>query len=400
VRRASFRPGIVLVVALTLVAGACHSGSHGATATSGSNDTKTSSTAGATTTTIPAALGPAIVLSAQGSELDAYSTERPPATQTVVPSPAADHDGVDVSGQICFDPTSPRQFVAVDRTAAADGQVGWGVFTLSGHALGKLSARETARLVPTFQPSSDAPSPFGCGFLPDGRLLTTDVGNRTGGPSDGQLIEWFPPFDRDTVVSCKVDVTLAGPEGVLVDGDHVLVAESRDGGVAGFVSSTLPTSNRPTGGCAGHDVDGAALAIGVVHSGWLQNAAAARLTRPATIARAGDNTFYVSSPSTGVIAQVDANGRFVRRVLAPPPGALIGRHPFVTGSPVGLGVAPNGTLYYSDSGLVALGSALVAGVRTGTIRRIVFTAGKPQPPEVVSTGLEAPDGIGVWLPSA
>jgi hypothetical protein len=400
VRHARFRHGIVLVAALTFVASACHGGSHGATATSGPNDTRTSGTASAAATTTAAALGPAIILSAQGSELDAYSTEQPFATQTVVPSPAADHDGVDVSGQICFDPTNPRQFVAVDRTAAADGQVGWGVFTLSGHTLGKLSARETARLVPTFQASTDAPSPFGCGFLPDGRLLTTDIGNHSSGPGDGQLVEWFPPFDRDSVVSCKVDVTLAGPEGVLVDGDHVLVAESRDGGVTSFVTSTLPTSNHSTGGCAGHDVDGAALAIGVVHSAWLQDATAAGLTRPAAIVRVRSGEFYVSSPRTGVIAEIDANGRLVRRVLVPPPGAAIGRHPFVTGSPMGLGVAPNGTLYYADSGLVERGTALVAGIRTGTIRRITFANGKPQPPEVVDTGLESPDGIGVWIPSA
>ena len=398
-RRASFRHGIVLVAALTFVASACHGGSRSAAPTSEPNDTKTSATASATTTTTTAAFGPAIVLSAQGSELDAYSTQRPFAMQTVVPSPAADHDGVDVSGQICFDPTNPRQFVAVDRTAAADGQLGWGVFTLSGHTLGKLSARESARLVPTFQPSTDGPSPFGCGFLPDGRLLTTDVGNHSRGPGDGQLIEWFPPFDRDTVVSCKVDVTLAGPEGVLVDGDHVLVAESRDGGVTSFVTSTLPTSNHPTGGCAGHDADGAGLAIGVVHSAWLQNAAAAGLTRPTAIVRARSGAFYVSSPRTGVIAEIDANGRVVRRVLVPPPGAAIGRRPFVTGSPMGLGVAPNGTLYYADSGLVARGSALVAGIRTGTVRRITFSNGKPQPPEVVTTGLESPDGIGIWIPS-
>lgn len=399
-RRAGFRHGIVLVAALMLFASACHDGSRGATATSGPNHTPTSVGSSATTTTTTAALGPAIILSAQGRELDAYSTERPFATQTVVPSPAADRDGVDVSGQICFDPTNPRQFVAVDRTAAADGQLGWGVFTLSGQTLGKLSARETARLVPTFQPSSDAPSPFGCGFLPDGRLLTTDVGNRSSGPGDGQLIEWFPPFDRDTVVSCKVDVALAGPEGVLVDGDHVLVAESRGAGVTSFISSTLPTSNRATGGCAGHDTDGTALAIGVVRSAWLQNAAAARLTRPAAIVRARSGAFYVSSPSTGVIAEVDAAGRLVRRVLSPPSEAATGRHPFATGSPMGLGVAPNGTLYYADTGLVVQGTALVAGIRTGTIRRISFAAGKAQPPEVVDTGLQAPDGIGIWIPSA
>jgi hypothetical protein len=394
VRRAS-----VLVAALALLASACHGGG-GSSAASSAARTPTSAPAIATTTTTPSAAGPAIVFSAQGSELDAYATAQPFATQTVVPSPAADRNGVDVSGQICFDPTNPRQFVAADRTDAADGQVGWGVFTLSGRVVGKLSAHETARLVPTFQPASDVPSPFGCGFLPDGRLLTTDRGNRSSGPADGQLTEWFPPFDHDTVVSCKVDVTLAAPEGLLVDGDHVLVTESRGGGITSFVSSTLPTSNRATGGCPRRDVTGAALAIGVVRTAWLQNAAAAGLTRPAAVVRSEAGTFYVSSPRTGVIAEIDAEGHVVRRVLVPPAGSGLGRHPFVTGTPMGLGIAPNGTLYYADSGLVVQNAKLVPGLRTGTIRRITFSNGKPQPPVVVDTGLEAPDAIGIWIPTA
>jgi DNA-binding beta-propeller fold protein YncE len=202
------------------------------------------------------------------------------------------------------------------------------------------------------------------------------------------------------VLSCKVDVSLAAPEGVLVDGDRVLVAESRGRGVTSFITSTLPTSNRATGGCATHDASGAALAIGVVHSPWLQNAAAARLTQPAAVTRANSRAFYVSSPRTGVIAEVDPEGRFVRRILTPPAGAVAGRHPLATGSPMGLGVAPDGTLYYADSGFVTQGGRLVAGLRTGTIRRISFAAGNPQPPVVVASGLEAPDGIGIWIPSA
>lgn len=395
----SSRRAIVVVAALALLVGACHDSGRGRSASSAS-DAQTSPTVIATTTTITPALGPAIVFSAQGDQLDAYGTEQPFATQTVIPSPAADRDGVAVSGQICFDPTNPRQFVAADRTDAADGQLGWGVFTLSGRTLGKLSARETARLVPRFQPSHDEPSPFGCGFLPDGRLLTTDGGNRSSGSADGQLIEWFPPFDRDTVLACKVDVTLAAPEGLLVDGDHVLVTDSRGSGVTSFVTSTLPTSNASTGGCAARDATGAALAIGVVQGPWLQNAAAAGLSGATAVVRAPGGAFYVASPRTGVIAEVDGAGRLVRRILAPPAGAVLGKRPFLTGTPMALGLTPNGTLYYADSGLVVQHARLVAGLRTGTIRRITFSAGRPQPPVVVVTGLESPDGIGVWLPSA
>jgi hypothetical protein len=392
---------MVLVAVASVLFAACHSSARATPAGSTTSTTPTTSTAPApTTTTTNAPLGPAIVLSTQGRELDAYATTRPFATQTVVPSPAADHNGVDVSGLICFDPTNHRRFVTVDRTAAAEGQVGWGVFELSGSTLGKLSAQETARLVPTFQHSSDPPAPFGCAFLPDGRLLTTDLGNQSSGAPDGQLIEWFPPFGQDTVVSCKVAVSLPAPQGVLAQGDRVLVADSRGGGVTSFVTSTLPTSNLANGGCGRHDATGAALALGVVQSAWLQDAAAHGLSRPSGIAASARSTFYVSSPRTGVIAEFDSEGRFVRRVLAPPAGQTLGRRPFLTGTPAGLGVDPAGTLYYADTGFVVENARMVPGLRTGTIRRITFANGVAYPPEIVDTGLEAPDGIGIWVPSS
>jgi hypothetical protein len=43
---------------------------------------------------------------------------------------------------------------------------------------------------------------------------------------------------------------------------------------------------------------------------------------------------------------------------------------------------------------------LVPGIRTGTIRRIAFANGNAQPPVVIDTGLESPDAIGIWIPSA
>lgn len=356
-----------------------------------------------TSTTPAVPLGAAIVFNAQGSRLDAYSTTQPFTTQTVVPSPAAAKDGVDVSGQICFDPTEPRRFVAVDRTAAIDGQAGWGVFELSGRALGKLSAKEVARLVPSYQPTSSSagPSPFGCGFLADGRLLTTDVGNPSSGEPDGQLIEWFPPFDQDApVAACKVEVALAAPKAVLVDGDSVFVAESRGRGVTSFVTTTLPTSNQAGGGCTRQDATGAPLASGVGQSEWLQGTAATAMSRAGAVAPAGNGNFYVSSPSTGVISEVSAAGLLVRRVLSPPEGEKLGRRPYSTGTPLGLGVGPDGTLYYADPGLVLRNGTAVAGLRAGTVRRITFVAGAPQRPEIVDSGLQSPAGIGIWIPSA
>ena len=388
---------IALLASVALFAVACHGGTRATPRTSSSapTDTVVPTT---TTTTVP--LQPAIVLTAQANELDAYATTPPFVTQTVVPSPAADRNGVAVSGQICTDPTDRHRFVAVDRTAAADGQIGWGVFELSGSALGKLSAKETARLVPTFQHARDNPTPFGCGFLPDGRLVTTDVGNQSTGPPNGQLVEWFPPFDTDTVASCKVDVALAGPQGVLAENGAILVALSRGGGVASFPIAALPTSGHSNGGCTRRDATRAPLASGVAHSPLIANAAAHGLESPAAIAPAGNGDLYLSFPRTGTIAEITIDGRYVRRVLAPPGFQALGKRPFSTGTPMGLGVDPSGTLYYADPGLVVKNGKVVDGLRTGTVRRILFVGGVPQPPEVVDSGLQSPYGLEIWVPTS
>jgi len=354
---------------------------------------------GPTTTTTTPPLGAAIVFSAQGSQLDAYRTTPPFTPQIVVPSPAADRDGVDVSGQICFDPTNPRRFVAVDETAAADGQSGWGVFELSGRVLDKLSAKEVARLVPTYQHSSTGAAPFGCAFLPDGRLLTTDVGNPVTGPTDGQLIEWFPPLDKDRVASCKVFVDLAAPQNLLVTGDQVYVAQSGGRGITSVAAVALPASDSATGGCARIDTTGAPLATDVVTTQWLRGAAATELAKAAAIVGAGNGNFYVSSPGIGVIAEVSLGGLIVRRIMGPPAGEVLGPRPFSTGTPLGLGVGPDGTLYYADPGLAVKNGTLSPGLRAGTVRRIAFTAGVPHRPEVIASGLQAPTGIGIWLPT-
>jgi hypothetical protein len=391
---------VTLAAVVALTAAACHGGSGPSKTGSATTSTTVPDSSSATTSTTTAGRGPAIVLSTQGDELDAYTTTRPFVTQVVVPSQDADHDGVNLSGQICFDPTDPQRFVAVDGTAAADGQIGWGVFELSGSSLGKLKASETARLVPSFQHSADPPTPFGCAFLPDGRLLTTDLGNQTSGAADGQLVEWFPPLDRETVPSCKVAVTLAAPEGVLADGEHVYVAESRGGGITSFLTSTLPIAARANAGCSQRDPVHALLAFGVVRSALLPNAAALGLANPAVVAHARNGDLYVSSPRTGVIAQITPAGHLVQRVLAPRTGTLgaLGARPFATGTPMGLAVAPDGAIYYADNGLERRGATIAPGVRAGTIRRIAFAGGKPLLPEVVGSGLQAPEGVGIWLP--
>jgi hypothetical protein len=40
------------------------------------------------------------------------------------------------------------------------------------------------------------------------------------------------------------------------------------------------------------------------------------------------------------------------------------------------------------------------GDKTGSLRRITFQDGAPQPPQTMATPLDFPDGIGVWEPAS
>ena len=110
--------------------------------------------------------------------------------------------------------------------------------------------------------------------------------------------------------------------------------------------------------------------------------------------RAPKNDFYVSSVISGVINEYDANGGYVRTILQPPAEETLGATTFSTGTPLGLGVGPDGTLYYADIGITITSDGIGPGPE-GTVRRIRFVNGQPQPPETMGAGLQYPDGIGV-----
>jgi hypothetical protein len=383
---------VVVVASLAVAAIACSSSSKSSTPPTEAN---------APTTTAPAAK-PAqpIIFNGQGNDLAAYSAKPPFTKQIVIHHNDETHpNGLDINGQICFDKQRPGRFVAGEDTfQTTTGHPGWGIFELSGTEIGKLSARQIGKLLPTYQKSNDNPENYGCGFLADGRVVTVDVGNQAAGTEDGQLIVWYPPFESRDVKYCKVDVRLATGQGILVDGDSVYVSQARPpkAGVYRYSASAFPTSNTPSGGCGRKDPTGAPLATNVKRTLFIEPGKGNTLVTPAGIDKSPDGKLYVASVFNGVIAEFKADGTYVRDILQPPKGEQLGAKPFSTGTPLGIGLAPDGSVFYADIGIVVSDKGVGPGDGTGHVRRIAFdAAGNPQPPEIMDSNLAFPDGIGI-----
>ena len=155
----------------------------------------------------------------------------------------------------------------------------------------------------------------------------------------------------------------------------------------------FPTSDNAAGGCGHADGTGAPLADAVPRELFIPTDAVART--PNAIVASNHGTFYVSSIFNGAIAEYDSQGKFVRRILSPPRGEVLGPTPFSTGSPFGLAVDSEGSVYYADLGLVSVNGNIGPGHRTGTVRRIRFVNGQPLAPETIDSMLAFPDGVGV-----
>lgn len=335
-----------------------------------------------------------IVFGGEGNNLNAYAPDDGDAKQTVIRTRTQDPNGWDINAQICFDPDGSRRFIAGEDTGQPNPPQGWGFFQLEGTKVGELSATRIGKLTPTYQGSSDNAENYGCGFLSDGRLVTTDVGNQANGPGDGQLIIWFPPFDSFEVRYCKLDVTIGTAGGIFVDADDriYLTSARATSGVYRY-DPPYPTSNDASGGCGKVDGTGAPLADAITKELFIP--ADANIATPNAIVGTAGGTFYISSVINGVIAEYDRQGRFVRRILEPPAGETLGPVPYSTGSPLGLGIDSSGTVYYADIGIVVSSSGVGPGRRTGTVRRIPFENGEPLPPITMDSGLAFPDGIGI-----
>ena len=361
-------------------------------------------------TPVPTTAG--IVFNGEGNRLHAYQPGPGFPNQTVIPSNADKPGGVgrDLNGQICFTrgPEGQLRLIGGEDTnqGSSHETAGWGFFEITGTQVGSFQYQEIGKLTPTYQPTADGAENYGCGFLSDGRLLTTDVGNQSGGPGNGQLIIWFPPFDNGANYTatgvipttpahyCKLDITIGTAQQIAIDGqDRIYVASARPGANPGIYRYTgpFPTSDQPAGGCDGTDNTGAPMATHVTKDLFIPTDAT--VVTPSGIVIKPGGGFYVSSVLNGVIAEFDANGQFLGTVLQPP-GTLEFPTPF--GNPLGIGLASDGTIYYADIGLrISSSGGIGPGNHTGTVRRLRFVNGQPQTPETMDSGLDFPDGIGI-----
>jgi hypothetical protein len=349
-----------------------------------------------------------IVFGAEANRLHAYDgtvAGAPFPEQTVIPSSDDDPtNGRDINAQICFRraDNGALYFIAGEDTNQPNPPQGWGYFRLDGDSVGSLSATQVGKLTPTYQPTPDNAENYGCGFLNDGRLFTTDVGNQAGGDPNGQLIIWFPPFDQPDPKYCKIDIAIATAQQIAIDGqDRVYVSSSRGatiadpGGVFRY-SGVWPTSGDASGGCGRVDGTGGPL----VDAGRITKEVIIsdpeNIATPAGVVLKPGGGFYVASVLTGIIAEYDAAGVFVRRVLEPDPEEDL---PFPSsGNPLGIGLASDGTIYYADIGLrIDLGPPIQIGPgpNLGKVRRLRFVDGQPQAPEILDDTLNFPDGIGI-----
>ena len=358
-----------------------------------------------------------LVFNGEGNRLNVY--EHPTGKKQTLIWSAEDGDKGDgrevrdINAQICFHEfKGDTYFIAGEDTAqnGEEGAPGWGWFRLTGDSLESLRTTQRGKLVTTYQNKTDNPENYGCGFLDNGNLLLTDVGDqRPGEEGNGQLHLWFPDrglgFARDyrvspsgvplasTVHHCKIDTTLATAGGIWVDNrdpstaadDVVYVASARPGEMAppdqwGIWRYDGLGRMGPDCHAQNSGLRKTLLIPGGIH-GFTPNAAI----------ESQDDTLYVASVFDGVVGEFTKRGDFVRHLVGPAPiGQVTGLlpEPLAGGTPFGLGQTPDGWVYYADIGVVGDGPN-----RPGRLMR--FKPGSP--PEIVDENLAFPDGIGILV---
>jgi len=357
-----------------------------------------------------------VVLSTQGEYMDGYLVNgkafpprvivndpdpHPPDSLTVPPYIGGRH----LNGKVCFFPSRVRrhhrQYVVADdeyreacldpnppqaRCAVTDPKSrfyvgksldGWAVFDPNGRWTRQHINVEGQPAVDQNDDPQGAKDPQGCAFLPDGRLIATDVGSENG-VNDGALMIFFPGGPHGGYDSyCFLDKALADPGMPALDaaGD-VYVPEPQGLRVTKF-SAPFPSS---TADCANPE---RLVTTPPRKSTWLASGVGG-LTIPGSITRVrGSDHFYVAGVlGPPIINEYDANGAFVRNIV--PAG--------VPKNPLGMDVGRDGTLYYAELNL----DPMTFNPRCGSVSMVQFDeAGQPKPPVTLGMHLQFPDGITV-----
>ena len=340
---------------------------------------------------------PQLIYSNEGNRMRRYDVDTVGSGALVedvlIPSASDDPiDGRDVNGAICRVPGGAGEFVCGEDTGQPSPPPGWGLFDSAGVHIGKNT--------PTFFTSSA--EPFGCAFEASGNLFTTSVGDQPVG-TNGQLIMWFPPYDEfpglpgeypatnDVSTNfCKIatDLSVTGNVAIGADGS-VYVASAVALGVRRY-NPPFPTAPNPGGGCGLLDGQGSPMADTVDFETFVSDPA--NVATPTGLAIAPNGNWYISSVFTGVIAEYDTDGAFVRRLLSPPEGEGL---PYSTGHPQSVVVDCRGDIYYTDLNLTISGG-IGPGPNGGVFRLQLDAVGNPRTPELVRDGLAFPDGLGVF----
>ena len=362
--------------------------------------------------------GQEIVFNGEADRLNIYDAATGAKRTLIENSDGDPQNGLDINAQICFvpdgvpwKPDGEIWFIAGEDTEqnTAPGVIkqGWGLFRITGETFETLAAEEVGKLVPdSFVTAEDNPENYGCGVLPDGRVVTGDVGDQLPqSPATGQLIVWFPsaeqmqgptgPARNDfaRVPHCKIDVAIGTAGGIAIEGADVLIASNRPniegqqpGGIYRYDTTVWPTGETAAQGCGRTDSTGEQLADSdKVGKELFIPQVPGILTTPSAIVDSGRDSWYVSSVFTGQVSEFDRNGSF-KRFVVNTTGQLGGITPF------GIGVDSQGTLWIADIGVIGPGPA----PDQGSVVRVAFdAAGNPGPLETVDENLQFPDGIGI-----
>jgi len=315
---------------------------------------------------------------------------------------AGPRGGGNVNGKICMlNDGTHRIVMSEDAGQPIKGLVSTQNFYAPGWSVHDPDGRMVGKLVATYETLS--PDPTGCAVLDDGRLLTLDAGDEGFGTGNGEMVLWFPPFDRFPGPGkypnhgashnyCKLAIDIGTATNVAIDELGRPLVTSPSSSVVYRYSGPLPTSPDAAGGCGRVDGTGAPL----VDAGRLQQEifiSDDSIGTPSGLARGPNGNWFVGDVLFGAIGEFDANGAFVRLVLDP---GSVTKLPTPYGNPQSLAFDSKGTLYYADLDLV--GPLLNPDTGPdGKVRRIRFAQdGTPQLPEIVRSGLRFPDGVSVF----